>query len=162
MNGPQNNGLGSVLVLALGTFAVGTDAFIVSAFLPEMARELGVTTAMAGQSVTIFALAYALLAPVIATLTATLPRRRLLMAALFFLGLANIGSALAPSLGVLIATRIAAAAAAATYTPNAGAVAAQLVGPEQRARALAIVIGGLSISTALGVPLGHVASTLFD
>lgn len=158
----QNKGLGSVLVLALGTFAVGTDAFIVSAFLPEMARELGVTTAMAGQSVTIFALAYALLAPVIATLTAALPRRRLLVAALFLLGLANIASALAPSFGFLIATRIVAAAAAAAYTPNAGAAAAQLVGPEQRARALAIVIGGLSVSTALGVPLGHVASTLFD
>lgn len=162
MTPPRNNGLGSVLVLALGTFAVGTDAFIISAFLPEMAAELAVTPAMAGQSVTIFALAYALLAPIIATFTAALPRRPLLLAALFLLGLANIGAALAPTLGLLIAARIAAAAAAAAYTPNAGAVAAQLVGPERRARALAIVIGGLTVSTALGVPLGHVASTLFD
>ncbi len=162
MTQPQNNGLGSVLILALGTFAVGTDAFIVSAFLPSMAESLGVSTAMAGQSVTVFALAYALLAPIIATFTASLPRRRLLIAALFLLGLANIGSALAPSFAILIATRILAAAAAAAYTPNAGAAAAQLVGLEQRGRALAIVIGGLSASMALGVPLGHVASTLLD
>lgn len=162
MTQPQNNGLGSVLILALGTFAVGTDAFIVSAFLPSMAESLGVSTAMAGQSVTVFALAYALLAPIIATFTASLPRRRLLIAALFLLGLANIGSALAPSFALLIATRILAAAAAAAYTPNAGAAAAQLVGLDQRGRALAIVIGGLSASMALGVPLGHVASTLFD
>lgn len=162
MTSHQNNGLGSVLVLALGTFAVGTDAFIVAAFLPSMAEGLGVTPATAGQSVTVFALAYALLAPVIATFTAALPRRRLLITALLLLGLANIGSALAPTFGILIVTRIVAAAAAAAYTPNAGAVAAQLVKPELRARALAIVIGGLSVSTALGVPLGHVASTLLD
>ncbi|MFZ5674772.1 MAG: MFS transporter, partial [Pseudomonadota bacterium] len=123
MTRSHDKGLGSVLILALGTFAVGTDAFIVAAFLPSMAAGLGVTTAMAGQSMTVFAVAYALLAPVIATFTATAPRRRLLIAALLLLGLANIGSALAPSFAILIVTRIVAAAAAAAYTPNAGAAA---------------------------------------
>ncbi|HWX48452.1 MAG TPA: MFS transporter [Roseomonas sp.] len=151
-------GLASTLVLALGTFAVGTDAFVVAAFLPAMAQGLAVTPAAAGQSVTAFALAYALLAPVIATATASLPRRALMIGALVSLGMANLGSAVAPTLGVLIATRIAAAAAAAAYTPNAGAVAAALVRPDLRARALAVVIGGLTIATALGVPLGRVAS----
>jgi predicted MFS family arabinose efflux permease len=148
----------SVAVLALGTFVIGTDAFIVSAFLPSMAEDLAVSTAVAGYSVTAFALAYAFLSPVISTLTATFRRRRLLVWALILLGSANLGSALAPSLGILIATRIAAAAAAAAYTPNAGAVAAAMVRPEIRARALAVVIGGLTAATALGIPLGHVVS----
>jgi predicted MFS family arabinose efflux permease len=156
------HGLNAVAVLALGTFVVGTDAFIVSAFLPAMAKGLAATTAMAGRSVTAFALAYAFLAPVISTLTATFKRRRLLVLALIFLGLANIGSALAPSLGILIATRIAAAAAAAAYTPNAGAVAAAMVRPEIRARALAVVIGGLTAATALGIPLGHIVSAALN
>jgi len=147
------------LVLALGTFAVGTDAFIVSAFLPEMADGLSVTQAMASQSITIFALAYALLAPIIATLTATIPRRRLLLSALVCLSLANIASALVSTLGTLIATRIAAAASAAAYTPNAGAVAAAIVRPHVRARALAFIIGGLATATAFGVPFGRIAST---
>src|SRR3546814_373774 len=149
---------GAILVLALGTFAVGTDAFIVAAFLPMMAADLGVSTAVAGHSVTAFALAYALLAPVIATLTTRIPRRTLLCTALALLSVANIGSALAMSMPWLIATRVAAAATAAAYTPNAGAVAATLVPPEFRARALAIVFGGLTVATALGVPLGRVAS----
>jgi len=152
--------LGAILVLALGTFAVGTDAFIVAAFLPLMADDLGVTPAVAGHSVTAFALAYAVLAPLIATASARVPRRAMLVAALAMLGLANIGSALAPSMSWLIATRVAAAAAAAAYTPSAGAVAAALVRPDFRARALAIVIGGLTLATALGVPLGRLASTL--
>ncbi|MER7706830.1 MFS transporter [Kitasatospora sp. NPDC097605] len=146
-----------VPVLALGTFAVGTDAFVVAGFLPELAADLGVSTATAGQAVTVFAAAYALLSPVLATLTARLPRRRLLVGALLGLGAANLASALAPDFAVLLATRVAAAAAAAAFTPNAGAVAAFLVRPEQRARALAVVVGGLTVATALGVPLGGLA-----
>ena len=96
-------------MLATGTFAVGTDAFVVTGFLPEMARTLDVSPQAAGQSVTVFAVAYAVLSPVLATLTARVPRRALLVCALVVLGLANAGSALAPSYGVLVATTVLAA-----------------------------------------------------
>ncbi|MFI6900444.1 MFS transporter [Nonomuraea sp. NPDC050394] len=145
-------------VLALGTFAVGTDAFVVAGFLPEMAADLRVSEAAAGQSVTVFAVAYALGSPVLATLTARVPRRRLLVAALVVLGLANLGSALSSDLGVLMVTRVVAALGAAAYTPNAGAAAAALTAPQHRARALSVVVGGLTIATALGVPLGSLAA----
>jgi predicted MFS family arabinose efflux permease len=123
---PRGEGARAAWILAMGTFAVGTDAFIVSAFLPRMAEGLSVTEAMAGQSVSAFALAYALLAPVIATATSTVARRKLLVWSLALLGAFNLASALCTSLSALILTRIAAAAAAAAYTPNAGAVAAAL------------------------------------
>ncbi|GAA3726266.1 MFS transporter [Salinactinospora qingdaonensis] len=157
----HQRGLPSTFVLALGTFAVGTDAFVLAGFLPSMAETLQVPEAAAGQSVTIFAIAYAVLAPVIATLTAQLERRTLLVAALGLLALANVGSALAPNLTMLLVTRVIAAAGAAAYTPNAGAVAAILVRPELRGRALAVVVGGLTIATALGVPLGSLAGQWF-
>lgn len=155
---PEQSGLSSTLVLALGTFAVGTDAFVVAGFLPSMAGDLHVSAAAAGQSITVFAAAYAVLSPVLATATARLPRRALLVGALITLGLANLCSALAPNLAVLIISRVLAAAGAAAYTPSAGAVSAALVRPELRARALAVVIGGLTVATALGVPLGNLAS----
>lgn len=151
------SGLSSTLVLALGTLAVGTDAFVVAGFLPSMADELHVSSTAAGQSVTVFAAAYAVLSPVLATATVRLPRRALLVAALITLGLANVGSALAPNLAVLLVSRVVAAAGAAAYTPTAGAVGAALVRPELRARAMAVVIGGLTAATALGVPLGNLA-----
>lgn len=156
-----HRGLGSTIVLALGTFAVGTDAFVVAGFLPAMATTLHVSTASAGQSVTVFAVAYAVLAPVVATATARLPRRSLLVAALGVLAAANLVSAFAPNLTILLIGRILAAVGAAAYTPNAGAVGASLVAPELRARALAVVVGGLTVATALGVPLGGLASKLF-
>ncbi|MET9381981.1 MFS transporter [Streptomyces sp. NPDC002928] len=155
---PPHRGLTATFGLALGTFAVGTDAFVLAAFLPSMASGLHVSQAAAGQSITVFAVAYALLAPLLATLTARLERRALLVGALGMLALANLGSALAPNLAVLLATRVLAAVGAAAYTPNAGAVGAALVRPELRARALAVVIGGLTAATALGVPLGGLAN----
>ena len=155
---PAARGWRSIRVLALGTFAVGTDAFIVSAFLPQMARDLAVPSAVAAYSVTAFALAYALLAPLVAPLTSAVDRRRLLVGSLVLLGISNMAAALSWSIGVLVITRVAAAACAAAYTPNAGAVAAALAGPQSRARALAVVIGGLTVATALGVPVGHVVS----
>ncbi|RST23687.1 MFS transporter [Streptomyces sp. WAC04770] len=151
-------GLSRTFVLALGTFAVGTDAFITAGFLPSMARSLDVSASAAGQSVTLFAAAYAVLSPVLATLTARLPRRALLVGALTVLGLANLLSAFAPNYPVLMVSRVIAAAGAAAYTPNAGAVSVMLVRTELRARALAVVIGGLTVATALGVPLGNVAA----
>lgn len=155
---PARRGLRSTLPLALGTFAVGTDAFVVAGFLPSIAVDLDVSRSAAGQSITVFAVAYAILSPIIATATTRIPPRALLTSALVLLAIANIGSALAPTFTVLIGTRILAAAGAAAYTPNAGAVSASLVRPEQRARALAVVVGGLTIATALGVPLGNLAA----
>ncbi|GGV13347.1 MFS transporter [Actinomadura cremea] len=160
--GAARRGLGPTYVLALGTFAVGTDAYVVAGFLPGMAGSLRVSEATAGQSATAFAIAYAVLSPVLATALARLPRRGLLVGALVVLALANLASALAPDFATLMAARVLAASGAAAFTPNAGAVAASLVAPELRARALAVVVGGLTTATALGVPLGNLAGKVLD
>ncbi|KUJ69799.1 purine efflux pump PbuE [Streptomyces albus subsp. albus] len=143
-----------LLLLALGTFAVGTDTMVIAGILGPVADDLDVSVSAAGQLVTVFALAYALLAPVLATLTASWPRRRLLLTALAVFTAANALSALAPTYGLLLATRVLAAAGAALYTPTANAVATSIVPPERRGRALATVLGGMTVATALGVPLG--------
>src|SRR5215475_1872296 len=75
-----------IILLALGTFALGTDAFIVAGVLPVIARETGVTEGLVGQLVTAFALTYGLGAPVLAATTSRWPRHRVLMAALGLLG----------------------------------------------------------------------------
>ncbi|GGX84323.1 MFS transporter [Streptomyces hiroshimensis] len=143
-----------LLLLALGTFAVGTDTMVMAGILGRIAGDLGVSVPAAGQLVTVFALSYALLAPLLAAATARWPRRRLLLAALAVFTAANALSALAPDYPTLLATRVLAAAGAALYTPNASAAATALVPPERRGRALATVLGGMTAATALGVPLG--------
>jgi predicted MFS family arabinose efflux permease len=146
--------------MAVGTFAVGTDAFIVAGFLPELARSLSTSAAAAGQSVTIFAIIYALAAPAIGAFTARVPRRWMLVGSLLVLALANVAAAASSSLTFFIVARIIAAVGAAGFTPTASATAAALSTPERRGRALAIVIGGLTVATAVGVPLGFLVGRI--
>ena len=144
----------TVWVLALGSFATGSGLLVVAGIVPQIAANLHVSTAAGGQVITVFSLAFALLAPVLAACTGRIPRRPLLIAALALFVLANLLSALAPTYAALLATRVFAAAAMALYAPNAAAVAANLVPPRYRGRALAIVLGGMSLATIFGVPLG--------
>jgi len=143
-----------IILLALGMFALGTDAFIVAGVLPVIAQETGVTEGLVGQLITIFALTYGLGAPVLAAATAHWPRHRVLMGALGLLSLANLASALSPSFPLLMLTRILAGCFAATYTPLAFAVGIELAPPAKRGQALALVVSGLNVATVLGAPLG--------
>lgn len=147
----------SPLVLAVGIFAVGADAFVIAGFLPSITHALHVSTADGRQAVTVFVVTYAILAPPLAAATARVPRRVLLITALFVLGLANLVSALAPTLPVLVAGRVLAAGGAAAYTPIAAAACVALVGPRRRVPALAAIVGGVAVATALGLSLGEVA-----
>lgn len=143
-----------ILVLATATFAIGTDAFVINGLLPEIARDLDVSRATAGQLVTAFALAYAVLSPVLSALTARAARNRVVLAGLAVFVLSNVLTALAPTYGVALASRVLAGAAAALVTPNAIAVAVSLVDERRRGRALALVMGGMSVASAVGVPIG--------
>jgi len=68
--------------LALGTFAIGTEGFMIAAILPNIAADLAVSVALAGSLISIFALAYALSSPILTTLTGRVDRRKLLLAAM--------------------------------------------------------------------------------
>jgi len=143
-----------LIPLAVVTFVTGTDSFVVAGVLPQISHALNVSIGSAGQLVTAYALTYALFAPVVAVVAARWPRRNVLLAGLSFFVLANVGAALAPDFGLVLACRILAGLGGASVTPVALAAGASLVPPEKRATALAIVGGGISASAALGVPLG--------
>lgn len=141
-------------VLDLGAFAVGTDVFVIAGLLPAISGSLHVSVGAAGQLVSVFALAYALLSPVLAALTCRWSGRTVLLTALAVFAAGNLMTAVAPGYVLVPAARVIAAAGAAMFTPNAGATAAALAGPEHRGQAIAIVTVGLTTSLALGSPLG--------
>jgi predicted MFS family arabinose efflux permease len=145
---------GVLFALALGTFAVGTEGFMIAAILPAVADSLGVGVPVAGQLVTAFTLVYALSSPFLTALTAARNRRSLLLASLAIFALANVLAAAAPSYSALMGARVLLAISAGLYVPNANALAGTLVHPAQRGRALAIVNGGITVAVALGVPAG--------
>ncbi|HYF21405.1 MAG TPA: MFS transporter, partial [Ramlibacter sp.] len=143
-----------LLLLAAGMFAIGTDSFVVAGVLPQVAASLGVSVTLAGQMITVYALSYALLSPVVAAAAAGWPRKRLLLAGMAVFIAGNVLSAAAPSIEVLFASRFLAGLGAAMFSPTATAAAASLVPPGQRGRALAVVVAGLAGATALGAPIG--------
>ncbi|KJK06659.1 MFS transporter [Burkholderiaceae bacterium 16] len=143
-----------LIILASGMFAIGTDSFVVAGVLSQVSASLGVSVALAGQMVTLYAMSYALLSPVIAAAAAHWPRKRLLLAGLAVFVLGSVVTAVAPSIGLVLASRLIAGLGAAMFSPTATATGASLVPPEQRGRALAIVVAGLSSATALGTFIG--------
>jgi predicted MFS family arabinose efflux permease len=141
-------------------FAIGTDSFVVAGILPEVSRSLNVPVALTGQMVTVFALSYGLLSPVVAAVAAQWPRKQLLLCGLGVFVAANVLTAVAPSLELALASRLLAGLGAAMFSPTATATGASLVPAEQRGRALAVVIAGVSTATALGAPIGTVLGGL--
>lgn len=151
-----------LLVLALGMFALGTDSFVVAGLLPEIARDFNVSIGAAGQMTSVYAVTIALLAPIIAALAAHVPRKKLLLSGLAVFVIANLGTAFAPSFGVALATRALAGLGAAMFFPTATGSAALIVPPERRGFALSVVATGMTVSTALGAPIGTLIGGLGD
>ncbi|WP_369200780.1 MFS transporter [Streptomyces sp. PU-14G] len=143
-----------LLPLALATFAVGTDSYVIAGLLPSIADDLGVSTAAAGQLVTVFALVMAVSAPVMGALTSGLNRRAALLIALGVFVAGNAATALGTSYAMVMAARVATAVGAGTINSAASSTAAAIAPPDRRGRALAFVLGGLTLATALGLPLG--------
>ncbi len=141
-------------LLALGNFVVGMGVFVVIGIVTPIAEGLGVSKADAGIILTSYAIAYALLSPVGAALTGSLPRRTVLVAALGLFCLGSLLSAMATSLFMLTASRLLVAFGAALYTPLSAGVAVAVSTVEQRGWALAKVFGGMTMAQVAGVPLG--------
>ena len=66
--------------LALGTFAIGVEGFVIATLLPAIAADSGVTMTQAGYLVFAYAIAYAIGAPVLSAFTGKFDRRPLLTA----------------------------------------------------------------------------------
>jgi predicted MFS family arabinose efflux permease len=150
----------SLVVLAAGVFAIGTDSFVIAGILPDAAHALGVPVGTAGWLLTAYALTYAVLGPVTAALTTRWPRRSLFLLGFGIFTAGNLVTAFVPVFGVALAARALAGFGGAVVTPAAVAAAAALAPPERRGRAIAAVMTGLSAATALGAPLGTAIGSL--
>ncbi|SEM05875.1 Major Facilitator Superfamily protein [Blastococcus sp. DSM 46786] len=147
-------------MLALGSFALGTSGFVVAGILPTIAGDLDVPLADAGRLLSLFALVYGTAALVLGPLAARFDRRTVLVVGMAGFTVAHLVAAVAPDMGVLLGARIAAAVFAGLYSPTAMGVAVALSPPEERGRAVAAVLSGMTVAMVLGVPLGSLLGGL--
>ncbi|MFJ9175511.1 Cmx/CmrA family chloramphenicol efflux MFS transporter [Streptomyces sp. NPDC102360] len=148
----------AVYVLGLGIFTQGTSEFMLSGLLPDIAADLGVSIPDAGLLISAFALGMVIGAPLLAVATLRLPRRAALVGLQVVFVAAHAVGALAPGYGLLFATRVIGALAYAGFWAVAIATAVTLVPASAKSRAVAVVAGGLTLATIVGVPAGTVLS----
>src|SRR3712207_4696649 len=120
--------------------------------LPEIAVGVGVDIPTAGHVISAYALGVVVGAPVIAALGARLPRRGLLVGLMAAFLLGNVGSAVASGSAALLLARFVSGLPHGAYFGVASLVAAGLVRPQLRGRAVSSVMLGLAAANVAGVP----------
>jgi MFS transporter, DHA1 family, inner membrane transport protein len=142
----------ATIALAMGGFAIGTTEFVTMGLLPEMARGVGVSIPAAGHVISAYALGVVVGAPLIAVFGARLPRRGLLLALMAAFALGNAGSALALNYESLTIARFLSGVPHGAFFGVASLVAASMVAPHRKGRAVSLVMLGLPVANVVGVP----------
>jgi predicted MFS family arabinose efflux permease len=151
-----------IYCLALGAFAIGTEGFMIAPLLPQIADDLALSLSSAAMLVTVFTLTLAISSPILTVMTAALNRRSLLIGAMTIFAAANMVAWRSTGFAGIMAARILLALSAGLYLPNATALVGLIVPPQKRGWALAIVMGGVTIAIALGLPLGALIGHAFS
>ncbi|MDT3344638.1 MFS transporter [Microbacterium aquilitoris] len=153
----------ALLALAIGSFAIGMTEFVVMGLLPEIARELLPTAwaasqedaiAQAGWLITLYALGVVIGAPTIAASVAKYPRHRVMILLAGALTLCNALTLILPTFELVAASRLLAGLPHGAYFGIGALVAADVMGPGNRAKGIAFVLTGLTVANVVGVPLG--------
>jgi MFS transporter, DHA1 family, inner membrane transport protein len=139
--------------LLAGNFAIGCGVMVVPGSLNDITTSLQVSVAVAGQLISVAAVAMALGAPLLAVFLGHMDRRVLLTAALVWYALGHLLSALMPSYAALLPLRTLCVLAAAVFSPQAAAAINVMAPPEQRGRHMTFIFLGWSLASVLGMPV---------
>lgn len=144
----------SLLALAMSAFAIGTTEFVIMGLLPDVAGDLTISIPTAGWLISGYALGVAIGAPIMALLTARLPRKLSLILLMVIFIVGNILCALALNYQFLMLARVITALCHGAFFGIGAVVAASLVAPNRKASAVALMFTGLTLANVLGVPMG--------
>ncbi|WP_067482496.1 MFS transporter [Actinomadura hibisca] len=147
----------ALAALFLGMFVLGSAELLVVGVLNLIAADLHVSIPTAGTLVTAYALGLALGGPLLAALTIRLDKRAVLAGALVLFMVSNLVAVLTSDYGPFLAARVCAGASQGLFVAAAFVAGVAVVPPERMGRAMAVIISGVAVSAALGVPLGTLA-----
>jgi DHA1 family inner membrane transport protein len=143
-----------LIALAIGAFGIGLTEFVIMGLLPEVATDFAVTEATAGWLISGYALSVVVGALGLTAATTRLPRKAVLLGLVVLFIAGNALTALAPDYTTAMIGRIVAALCHGAFFGIGSVVAADLVAPEKKARAIAIMFTGLTAANVFGVPFG--------
>jgi MFS transporter, DHA1 family, inner membrane transport protein len=144
----------ALATLFLGMFGLGSAELLAVGVLPLIAADLGISIPAAGTLVTAYALGLAIGGPILTALTIKLGKRTVLVATLALFAVSNLILVLTTSYGLFLAARVVSGALQGLFIGVAFAAGISVVPPERMGRAIAVVISGVAVSAALGLPVG--------
>lgn len=143
----------AIFALAIGGFGIGTTEFAMMGLLPNVAEGVGVSVPTAGHVISAYALGVVVGAPLLVAIGAKMPRKTLALSLMALFTVGNLLSIFAVDYNTLLVTRFIAGLPHGAFFGVAAVLAASLVAPSKRGRAISMVMMGLSIANVLGVPL---------
>jgi predicted MFS family arabinose efflux permease len=148
----------AIYVLGFMIFSMTTSEFMVAGMMASLSAEFEVSVAAIGYLISAYAAGMIVGGPLLTVGLLKLPRKQAFLAlALVFLVGQTLGS-LASSYEVMLIARVITGISSSACFGVSLAICFNLVGPESRGRAASIVLGGLMVATAIGLP----AAMLFD
>lgn len=135
-------------------FGLVTAEFLPASLLTAMAADMRVSEGTAGQTVTATALVAAVSAPLVPLLTRHLDRRTVMIALTVLLVASNLITVTTASLAALVVARLLLGIALGGFWSMSGALALRLVPSHLFARAMALILTGVSVATVCAAPLG--------
>ncbi|MFS0953276.1 MFS transporter [Enterococcus durans] len=144
----------TLLALVINAFAIGSTEFISVGLMPLIVNSFHVTLAQAGLTVSLYAIGVTIGAPLLTVLTGKWNRKYLMIVIMLLFIIGNLVAAFALSFSMLLAGRIISALAHGLFMSVSSVIAADVVEPNKRASAIAIMFTGLTVATVTGVPLG--------
>ncbi|CAJ50131.1 MFS transporter [Bordetella avium] len=159
---PERLPIGALLALAMAAFLTILTEALPAGLLPQMARDLAVSEAWVGQTVTIYAMGSLVAAIPLTAVTQGIRRRLLLLAAIGGFVVANTVTTLFVSYMTIMVARLLAGVSAGLLWALLAGYAARMVSPHQRGRAIAIAMLGAPLALSLGVPAGTLLGQWVD
>lgn len=152
----------SLVALAAVTFVAVTGEMLPTAVLPQMSADLGVPESRTGLLVSAWAATVVVATVPLARFTSRWERRRVISGALLTFALSGAVVAAAPTFEVAAGGRLVGAASAGLIWATVNAHTADVVPDHRLARAVAVVLGGGTLGTVLGVPLASLVARVAD
>ncbi|WP_440071695.1 MFS transporter [Streptosporangium sp. OZ121] len=144
----------ALATLFLGMFVLGSGELLVVGVLDRIAADLQVTIPSAGHLVTVYALGLALGGPILTALTIKLEKKIVLIGAVALFIACNLVAVLTHVYGLFLLLRFLIGSLQGLFIAGAFIAAMSIVPPERMGKAIGIVVSGVAISGALGLPLG--------
>ncbi|KZE71413.1 MFS transporter [Paenibacillus jamilae] len=143
-----------LLALAMAGFICILTESLPAGLLPQIAQDLGVTEALAGQLVTLYAVGSLLAAIPLTTATRGWRRRPLLLLCIIGFLVFNTITALSSVYVLTLIARFFAGVSAGVLWGMTAGYARRMVPDSLKGRAMAVAMVGTPLALALGVPLG--------